>query len=60
MMGLVLMRPHRYMALLIWVTLNLQTLSGFSEHTAERTNSLYVLFSAIGRNAGFFPQYKKH
>lgn len=61
MMGLVLMKPHNFIALLIWITLSLQTLPSFSEHTAERETALCI--SANGRKGGgiqsFFPPYSK-
>lgn len=50
MMGLVLMKPHNFIALLIWITLSLQTLPSFSEHTAERETALCI--SANGRKGG--------
>lgn len=62
MMGLVLMKPHNFIALLIWITLSLQTLPSFSEHTAERETALCI--SANGRKGGghtkfFFSPYSK-
>lgn len=52
MMGLVLMKPHNFIALLIWITLSLQTLPSFSEHTAERETALCI--SANGRKGGAY------